>query len=161
MDPADRLDRFAVWINDRARHVLLEDGGHAAMFLLMKQDGGVDVERFQDEPERPVGRFRARAMADAVRRTNADAIALISEAWSAPEDSMPEGRGAGDSTSARDILLVAAIDRNGRQIVFETAIHRGTGDSIDIDDSRRFGPDYSLGVFDEVRAIWTARAHPE
>jgi len=158
MDPEDRLDRFASWINDRARHVLLEDGGHAAMFLLMTPDGAVHVERFGGARERPVGAFRARTMAEAVRRTSADAIALISEAWSAPEDSVPAGGGAGDSTRARDILLVAAIDRSGGQIVFETAIHRGADDSIEIGDSRRFATGYDLGIFDEVRAVWVVSA---
>jgi hypothetical protein len=151
--PRTELVELARDLNRTARSVIEEDGEHAAMFFLRFDDGDVEAHLF-DDAERPVGETRARVMAEAARSPGADAVAFVSEAWSARPEAIPDGGGAGDALDARDVLLLAAVDRRGNTLVLETPISRRADGTVELGDTEEYGEEYRVNVLDEVRNVW-------
>lgn len=150
----EALLAMARHLNGIARSVLEEDGEHVPMFFLRLEDGRVEVRQFEEAPERPVGQLRARELADAVRTSNATAIVMVSEAWSAPEDSIPDGGGAGDASDARDVLLLVALDCDGTTVTLETPIWRLADGALRLGDTDEQGSESQVYVLNEVRGVW-------
>lgn len=154
-DPTASAREFARFLNDQARSLMVEDGEHASMFFLLLPDGRVEVDQF-DEVDRPVGDSRAQQLVDSARKVRAEAVAFISEAWSAPADAVPEGFGAGDSTEASDVLVVAAADRGGGYISIETPVFFAADNTVALGDSAEHeDSSYQVRILDEVRAMWS------
>ncbi len=151
------LIEFARKLNEMARAVVIEDGTHASMFFLVLPDGSVKTTLF-DPAEGPVGEIRGRAISEGVREYSAQAVAFISEAWSAPWEDVPEEGAAGDVARARDVLLVAATDRLGTNVVIETPIIGGADGVITLGDSTEYGDEYIVTVLDGARDAWRVGA---
>ena len=145
---------MACHLNGIARSVLEEDGEHVPMFFLRFADGHVEVRQFEDASERPVGPRRAREMADAVRASNATAIVMVSEAWSAPEELIPDGGGAGDAADARDVLLLVALGSDGTTVTLVTPIRRLDDGALHLGETDEEGSESHAYVLDEVRRVW-------
>lgn len=144
-------------LTDIARTVIEEDGHHVAMYFLGHAgDGGVEscVFEEEDDPSASVGSARARQMADAVRSSGAEAVVIVSEAWSAKLDEVPpEGR-VREASAPQDVLLVAGIDRSGETLALETAVFHEANGAVRLGPTRPGGEGYQVNVFDEVRAVW-------
>lgn len=125
------------------------DGDHAAMFFLLMPDGRVQPELFLPGA-RPVGEQRKRELANAVASSDAEAVAFVSEAWATRREDVP----VVDARETRDLLLVAAIDRSGETAVFETPIPRDEGGEVEPGESREYGSEYQVALFDGVREAW-------
>ena len=144
------LRELAAKLHAIAVSVIRSDGEHAPMFFLRLPSGEMDVQLF-DEGERPVGPGRARQIAEAVRRTGADAVVAVSEGWSASQDAIPEGGLPGDARDARDVLVVAAVDRSGDEVMLTTDLLRRPDDSVEVGETEEGGQFF---VFDELRRVW-------
>jgi len=120
------------------------------MFFLRLPGGELDVQLF-DDAERPVGAARGRQIAEAVRRTGADAVVAVSEGWSASQDAIPESGLAGDAEDARDVLVVAALDRSGDEVVLTTDLVRRADGAVEVGGTEDGGQFF---VFDELRNVW-------
>jgi len=131
--------------------VIRKDGEHAPMFFLRMPDGAVKVEEFDDAFERPVGEARMRQVAGAIRRTGADAVVVVSEAWSSSQDAIPRGGLPGDARDARDVLVVAALDRSGGEVLLMTDLRRRADGSVEIGETEQGG---RAVMFDELRNAW-------
>jgi hypothetical protein len=153
----DKLLDLARHLNSIARSVIEEDGEHAAMFFLRFDSDRVEAHPFS-EAERPVGDARAREMAHAVRASAANAIAFVSEAWSAPQESVPATGDAGDAPEAVDVLLLVALDREGNTVILETPFSHRPDGTVDLGDTQEHGIEYRVNVLDGVRSIWGLEA---
>jgi hypothetical protein len=136
------------------RSVIEEDGEHAAMFFLRLKSGDVEPYLFSGMDDRPVGDARGREVAEAVRTTGADAVVCVSEASSAEPEAIPEDGSAGDVPDARDVLVVAAVDRSGNSVALETPVSRRPDGSVELGDSDEYERNYSLNFLSPVRVVW-------
>ena len=152
-DARSELHALARDLNHVARSEIEEEGEHAAMFFLRVEDG-VEARLFSEEAARPVGDARGREIAEAVRATGSDAVVCVSEAWSAAQEAVPERGGAGDAPDARDVLLLAAIDRHGNSVAVETPVSRRPDGTLALGASEEYEDGYSLNFLSPVRAIW-------
>ncbi len=86
----------------------------------------------------------------------------MSEAWASHADSIPLGGAAGDAPDRTDVLMVAAVDRLGNRVALETDIQHLGADTTRIGETREYGAEYEVGVFDAVRRVWgsTERQFP-
>ena len=75
---------------------------------------------------------------------------VVAEAWAASGPSVPGGGRARDSAGARDMLLVAALDRSGNQAVFETTISRRRFRAPVLERSRAHCNNFRVPVLDET-----------
>jgi hypothetical protein len=136
-------------LNSVALSIVKKDGEHAAMFFVRLPSGDLKVTVF-DDAERPVGEARARQMAEAVRRTDADAVVFVSEAWTADPTTIPQGGRAGDAPDPDDVLLVAGVDRSGAEFSLATQLHKRDG-AVDVGQAEEGS---RVFLFDDVRAAW-------
>lgn len=144
-------------LNDIARAAMEEDGEHAAMYFLGHAgDGGVESRLFEeeDDPSASVGSARARQMAEAVRSTGADAVVIVSEAWSTKLEEIPPGGRVRDAAEPQDVLLVAGIDRSGETIALESPVSHEASGALRLGPTSPGDEGYQVNVFDEVRAVW-------
>jgi hypothetical protein len=148
------LLKLARHLHGIALDMIREDGEHAAMYFLVTR-GQIKPNQFQ-RAERPVGESRAAEMAEAVKSCGADAIVMVSEAWSARKDSVPLGGGAGDAPDANDVLIVAAVDRLGNQVAVETDLQRLDDGTTSVGETREYGAEYDVAVFNAVRRVWAS-----
>ena len=125
------------------------------MFFLRLPSGDVQVSLF-GEAARPVGEARALEMAEAVRLSGADAVAFVSEAWSARPEAVPRHGDAGDALDAQDVLIVAAVDARGNSIALETPVQRQADGTVALGDTIDHADQATVSVFDDVRAIWAS-----
>jgi hypothetical protein len=154
-DDRSQLVDLVQHLNRVARSVIEEDGEHAAMFFLLVGGGNLEAHLFSEATERPVGEARGREVAEAVEATGADAVVSVSEAWSAAADAVPADGGAGDAADARDVLLVAGIDRAGNTIVLETPVTRLADGSVELGDAEEHQAGYAINFLAPVRTIWS------
>ena len=143
-------------LNDIARGVMEEDGEHVAMYFLAHAgDGSVESCLFEEEdPSASVGLARARQIAEAVRSSDAEAVVVVSEAWSAKLDEIPPGGRVRDAAEPQDVLLVAGIDRSGETVALETPVFHDTDGAIRLGPTSPDDEGYQVNIFDEVRAVW-------
>jgi hypothetical protein len=149
------LLKLARHLHGIALDVIREDGEHAAMYFLVTR-GQIEPNQFQRAERRPVGESRSAEMAEAVKSSGADAIVMVSEAWSARKDSVPLGGGAGDAPDATDVLIVAAVDRLGNHVAVETDLQRLDDGTTSVGEIREYGADYDVAVFNAVRRVWAS-----
>lgn len=158
MAASDRsgLVSFVEGVNDIARAVMEEDGEHVAMYFLgHAREGGVESCLFEEEdPSESVGSARARQMAEAVRSSGADAVVIVSEAWSAEPEDVPAGGRVREASEVSDVLLVAGIDRSGETIALETPVFRDASGAVRLGPSSPGSDGYRVNTFDEVRTVW-------
>lgn len=142
------LRAFAAQLNEMAIATLKQDGEHAAMLFLRSDSGEVEPRLFGSDQHR--GRILAQAAADA----RAGVVGVIAEAWTASEATVPDGARVRDSPDRRDILLVAALDRCGNQVVFETPVTRRRFRQPSVAESRERDRTFHFAIFDETRQLW-------
>ena len=142
------LRDFATQLNEMAIATLKQDGEHAAMFVLRSESGEVQPCLFGSDEHR--GRILAQAAADA----SATVVGVIAEAWTAPSSAVPDGPRVRDSPDRRDILLVAALDRAGDQVVLETAVTRRRFRQTAVDETSDRDRAVHFAIFDETRELW-------
>jgi hypothetical protein len=151
---ASEFVEFVRELNEIARSVMVEDGAHDAMYFLLLPDGSVSAKRFA-AADRPVGDAYEQELVAAVTRTGADAVVFVSEAWSADPDTIPDGAGAGDAPGPDDVLIVAAVDRHGTEIVIETALISAPDGTVQLGESEEYADDeYRVRTLDAVRRSW-------
>jgi hypothetical protein len=151
---ASEFVEFVRELNEIARSVIVEDGVHDAMYFLLLPDGSVSTKQFAGV-DRPVGDAYEQELAAAVTRTGADAVVFVSEAWSADPDTIPDGAGAGDAPGADNVLIVAAADRQGTEIVIETPVLSAPDGTVQLGQSEEYPDDeYRVRTLDAVRRSW-------
>jgi len=150
------LASFVEGLNEIARAVMEEDGEHVAMYFLgHADDGGVHSCLFEEEDQSDsVGSVRARQLAEAVRSSDADAVVIVSEAWSALAEDVPSGGRVRNALEPQDVLLVAGIDRSGETIALETPVFRDADGVVRLGPTSPGGGGYQVNTFDDVRAVW-------
>ena len=124
------------------------------MFFLALPGGVVEHRLFSEAEERAVGDARGREIAEAVVAAGAEAVVCVSEAWSASAEAVAEGGRARDVPDAHDVLLVAALDRDGDAVAIETPVLRGTRGGLELGDSEEWSADYKLAFLDPVRVAF-------
>lgn len=137
------LAEFAEWLNKTAVETISQDGRHSGMFFVLTRDGRAEPRLFS-AADRPVAERWGREIADAAVSIDAEGVAFVAE-------------GSVALTEDRDLLLVAAIDRAGQTVVFETPISRRADGTVEPGESRRYSSGYHVAVFDAVRAAWGLR----
>jgi hypothetical protein len=142
------LRDFATQLNETAIATLKQDGEHAAMFFLRSESGEVQPFLFGTDEHR--GRILSQAAADA----SATVVGVIAEAWTAPGSAVPDGGRVRESADRRDILLVAALDRGGDQIVLETPVIRRRFRQTDVEKTSERDRAFHFAIFDETRELW-------
>lgn len=123
------------------------------MLFLRQPDGEVQLHEFEATRD-PPSEAREREIADAVSASAADAVVLVSEAWAARPDSVPEGGRARDAHDAEDVLLVAALDRWGNQVVLESLVAKTADGAVRVVPRVAFGEEYVVHTFYAVRSAW-------
>ncbi len=139
---------FASHLTQMAIASLKQDGEHAAMFFLRFENGQVEPRLFESDQR------RGRDLMLAIENSGATAVGVVAEAWAASASTVPDGGRVRDSADTRDILLVAALDRNGNQTVFETTVIRRRFRGPLFEQSREHGRGFRVAVFDEIRELW-------
>ncbi len=138
-----------------ARSVLERDGEHVAMYFVAHADGRVAVCMFDEEdPDDSVGASRARQLADAVEDADADAVVVVSEAWSAGAEDVPVGGRVRDASQAEDVLLLVGADRSGETVLLETPIYRAVDGAIRLGATITGADDWEISTLGDVRAVW-------
>jgi hypothetical protein len=150
------LTNLAQELNRIARSVMEADGEHVAMYFLGYTDGRpVESSTFEDEtPDESVGAARGRQIAKAVESAGADAVVMVTEAWSVRPEKIPDGGRVRDAAEARDVLLVAGIDRSGVTIAFKTPVFRDANGVTLLGETGHGDSGYEVSTFDDVRAVW-------
>ena|SRR6266446_8464921 len=151
---------FAEGLNKIACSMIEQDGEHVAMYFLAHGDGRVESCLFEEEnPSESVGPVRARQLADAARASGADAVVMVSEAWSAHRDDVPEGGRVRDTSGAQDILLLVGIDRSGETVVLETPVFREPGGTTRVGETTTGNDEWRVATLNGVRAVWGMPQH--
>jgi hypothetical protein len=148
------LSALATRINEIARPILKQDGQCPAMLFLREPGGNVQLHELEAIGDQPSA-TREREIADAVSALAADAVVLVSEAWGAQPDNVPQGGRARDADDVEDVLLVAALDRWGNQVVLESRVARTADGAVRVVPRRTFGGEYVVRTFDAVRSAWS------
>jgi hypothetical protein len=142
------LRQFAAGLNEMATATLKQDGEHAAMFFMRSESGEVEPRLFESDDQRGAD------LALAVSSADAAAVGIVDEAWAASESEIPEGGRASDAASRREILLVAALDREGNQAAFETTVIRRRSRQPVLEETLERGSGFRVATFDETRELW-------
>jgi hypothetical protein len=142
------LRKFAAGLNEMAVATLKQDGEHAAMFFLRSESGEVDPRLFESDDRRGAD------LALAVSNADAAAVGVVAEAWAASESEIPEGGRASEAASPREILLVAALDRHGNQVAFETGVIRRRFRQSVLEETSERDSSLRIATFDETRELW-------
>lgn len=142
------LRQFAARLNEMATATLKQDGEHAAMFFLRSENGEVEPRLFASDDRRGAD------LALAVRNADSVAVGVVAEAWAASEAEIPEGGRASEAVGHREILLVAALDRHGNQVAFETTVFRRRFRQPLVEESHERDSSFRVATFDETRELW-------
>lgn len=120
------LEDFAAWVNGRARELVLQEGTHDTTLVLRLPDGALQTQIVGGDGGSLADVVEA--IADEAELVEAHAVVVVAEAWSA----------ANAEREPREVLLVAALDRSGGHVVFETPLerrptHREVGETMRTD----------------------------
>jgi hypothetical protein len=106
-----------------ARSVMLRDGYHVSLYVPLKNNRPLDV--IVAPPRNRMDKYLIiRDVAHLVRRSGADGLILISEAWTASKDEVPKGQFAADVPSRGESLMLAAVNSAGEQINLSAKVIR-------------------------------------
>lgn len=153
MDP-ERLDlaELTSRLNTMAISAFEVEGAHASMFFLRAAGGGGEMRVF--EGAHGLSRSDQSSELAAAAGAGVDAVVLVGEALSVQANESPSEDAPNGLAEPREVLLVAGLDRDGRQVVFESTISRAGGAAEIIATNENRGAGYEVAVFDGVRAAW-------
>jgi hypothetical protein len=146
------LRDLAAWINDGARELVTDSGGHPPMVFVRQPDGAVSgflLPQVEGEP-----RFGPGEVFAAARSAGGDAVVVVSEVWAATPDTVPFGGRARDSPDRREMLVVAAVDRDDNAVLVQTPLHRAEDGSVLPGESEESLNVYDFTLFDAVKQEW-------
>lgn len=116
------MDVAKIYSQD-ARTIMLKDGYHTSMFIPLKDNRPSEV--IVAQPQNRIDKYLLiRDIAHFVKRTNANGLIHIAEAWTAAAEDIPKGRFAEHAKKRGEILALAAINSNGEQICLSAGITR-------------------------------------
>lgn len=120
---AKNLREIAEVYFDNARAVMIRDGYHAPMFIPLK--GNIPIDLIVAPTKNRIDKYLImRDIAHYVRRTDADGLLHISEAWTAKQEDVPKGKFAADAASRGEAITLTAVNADGDQIRLSAAIIR-------------------------------------
>lgn len=106
-----------------ARSIMLKDSYHTSMFIPLKDNR--PGELIITQPRSRIDKYLLmRDIAHHIKRTNANGLIQISEAWTAPAEDIPKGKFAEHAKNRGEILLLAAVNSDGEQIHVSAKITR-------------------------------------
>jgi hypothetical protein len=156
MSDGDDMLEMLLRIHQLAVSMLREDGEHAPLFFMGKQDGRLESHQFSEVLARPAGPERERELAEYVAGSDARFVIIVSEAWMAQFDELPPGVLPGDAATRREALVVAGIARDGRELLLTTPFRRAPHGDVEIEETEEGG---FCATFDEVREVWRAESN--
>lgn len=139
MTPSPSLEDLAIWINGRARDLVLQQGTHDTTVLLRLPDGSVQTKIVGGDGGTLADVVQA--VADEADAVDADAVVVVAEWWSAANPTQDPG----------EVLLVSGVDRAGEAITLETPLTRHP-DRREAGETAR--TDVQTVLLDEVRRRW-------
>lgn len=108
---------------DAAQKVMLRDSYHTTVFILLK--GLIPFEVIKAMPQERMDKYLLmKEVANQVRKTQADGVFIISEAWIAPHEDIPQGGYAVDAPNRKEVLALTAVDATGKHFTIQTEIER-------------------------------------
>jgi hypothetical protein len=108
---------------ERARAIMLKDGYHISIYFPFKE--GLFLGPIVVRPQDRIDKYLIiRDIAHFVKRTGADTLLHISEAWTAAIDDIPKGKFADAATNREEILALAAANSSGDQVHLSAVIVR-------------------------------------
>jgi hypothetical protein len=120
---AESLMDVAMVYFKNARMIMLRDGYHTSIFIPLKDNKPSDV--IVAQPRNRTDKYLLiRDIAHYVKRTNANGLIHISEAWIADPEKIPPGKFAEHSKERREELVLAAVNSDGEQIHMSAEITR-------------------------------------
>lgn len=132
MDDSERFSERSFkgqceFIFEQAKAVLRKDGYHVhlAMIFVQNKIAQLIEIRNEDQADKYV---TMRDLASTMERIGADAVIMVSEAWSAPFDPANPYRGAADAPSRQEGLMLAGATIQGEAYCFMAPFFRKDGD---------------------------------
>lgn len=147
------IAELAIWINERAKTMIVDEGTHAPMFFLVTSDGRVQPQLVEAGSRDEMPEALAEIAASA-KRERAVAVVVVGEAWAAPRHAVP-AEGVAESLHAHDILLVAALDVDGNETALQTPIERFDDQRVAVGETTE--SDIRTALLDPVRRLWGLR----
>jgi hypothetical protein len=145
-----RLRELAARLNVKARADLAQDGRRAASVALQRED-----RRLFDRSlaAGAVDRW-GQQIADAARQSDAHAVVLVCEGRRGQANCISTGHSAAEAMTDDDLLLVAALDRAGHQVIFESRVLRRTDRRPELEQSVEWGSEFYVGALQQTRTLW-------
>lgn len=105
------LFEFVKIMNERAKQMLVLDGGHATIFILCYPDGSYNPlgVRIDNQSEKYI---LIRSVADQVRKTKANGVIAISEVWLILEDERKGYQLPAEHPNRKEALQVSAVSKD-------------------------------------------------
>jgi len=120
---AKSLREIAEVYFDNARAVMLKDGYHVPMFIPLR--GNIPIDLIVAPTESRIDKYLImQDIAHYVRRTGADGLLHISEAWTAKQEDVPKGKFAADAANRGEAITLTAVNADGEQITLSAVITR-------------------------------------
>ena len=108
---------------EQAKAVLRKDGYHVHLAMIFIQNKPAQLIEFRNEDQADKY-VTIRNLASTMERIGADAVIMISESWSAPFDPSSPYRGAADSPSRQEGLMLAGATMQGEAYCFMVPFFR-------------------------------------
>jgi hypothetical protein len=106
-----------------ARTIMLKDGYHTSIFIPLNDNQS--REAIVAQPQNRIDKYLlARDIAHYVKRTNANGLLHIAEAWTAAAKDIPKGKFAEHAKERGEMLTLAAVNSDGEQIYLSAKITR-------------------------------------
>ena len=134
----DDLFEFVKIINERARQMLLLDGGHVTLFILCYPDGSYKPlgMRADNQSEKFI---LVRSVANQVRSTKANGIIAISEVWTILEEERRGYELPAENSKRKEALQVIAADKD-KILAFTNFFEKDKNGKIELGDSHKYKP---------------------
>jgi hypothetical protein len=108
---------------EAARQIMLRDGHHATMFVLLK--GVAQIDLIVAPPENRLAKYMLmRDVARRVRRIGADGLLCLGEIWLARPEDIPRGGFAVDAVKRGEALVLWGANAQGEVIDLSAEIER-------------------------------------
>jgi len=111
---------------EQARRIFLEDGEHPRMVFLVERGKAVplDVIPTSEPPSENPDAGYYETIAEAVAKYHAEAVILITEAWSAAEHQIGPAERTSESSKRVELLASTLAQKHGVAVVLSCEIHR-------------------------------------
>lgn len=124
----DNLLEFAKIINERAKQILIMDGGHITLFILCYPDGSykpIEI-RLDNQSEKYI---LIRSFANLIMKTRANGVIAISEAWYLLEEECSDYKLPAEHSKRKEALQVSAVSKD-KVSVFTTFFTRNKSGKV-------------------------------